>query len=138
MSSTLPSKSTLDAQSATGTVIAWKKPNSGRTRCANGPSVRSLAGHLVLPEVDEKVLAGLKFSDALPQHLAVATLARRLADLENASHVLAEPVCFERWAWRGPWGAVGNRAEDALWRAARAAFAVFLSGWCWPMTASAW
>ena len=34
-SSTLPSKSTLDAQSATGTVIAWKKPNSGRTRCAN-------------------------------------------------------------------------------------------------------
>jgi len=98
LSSTLPSKSTLDAQSATGMVIAWKKPNSGRTRCANGPSVRSLAGHLVLPEVDEKVLAGLKFSDALPQHLAVATLARRLADLENASHVLAEPVCFERWA----------------------------------------
>jgi hypothetical protein len=35
LSSTLPSKSTLDAQSATGTVIAWKKPNSGRTRCAN-------------------------------------------------------------------------------------------------------
>jgi hypothetical protein len=29
LSSTLPSKSTLDAQSATGTVIAWKKPNSG-------------------------------------------------------------------------------------------------------------
>jgi hypothetical protein len=29
LSSTLASKSTLDAQSATGTVIAWKKPNSG-------------------------------------------------------------------------------------------------------------
>jgi len=25
-----------------------------------------LAGHLVLPEADEKTLAGLKFSDALP------------------------------------------------------------------------
>ena len=137
MSSTLPSKSTLDAQSATGTVIAWKKPNSGRTRCANGPSVRSLAGHLVLPEVDEKVLAGLKFSDALPQHLAVATLARRLADLENASHVWRSPSASSA-GLEGPWGAVGNRAEDALWRAARAAFAVFLSGWCWPMTASAW
>jgi len=30
LSSTLPSKSTQEAQSATGTVIAWKKPNSGR------------------------------------------------------------------------------------------------------------
>ena len=29
VSSTLPSKSTLDAQSATGMVIAWKKPDSG-------------------------------------------------------------------------------------------------------------
>ena len=61
-----------------------------------------LAGHLVLPEADEKTLAGLKFSDAA-EHLAVATLARCLADLENASHVLAEPVRFERWA-RGSMG----------------------------------
>ena len=91
----------------------------------------------MLPEVDETALAGLKFSDALPQHSAVSTLARCLADLENASYVLAEPVRFERWAG-GSMGAVGNRAEDALWRVARAAFAVFLSGWCWPMTASAW
>lgn len=52
----------------------------------------------MLPEADEKALAGLKFSDELPQHLAVATLARRLADLEKAFHVLAEPVRFERWA----------------------------------------
>jgi len=59
----------------------------------------------VLPEADEKTLAGLKFSDALPQHLAVATLARCLADLENASYVLAEPVRFERWAG----GSMGRR-----------------------------
>src|SRR5260370_42308326 len=30
-------------------------------------------------------------------------------------------------------GAVGSRAEDALWRAARSAFAVVLCGWCLPM-----
>ena len=36
---------------------------------------------LCLPEVDEKALTGLKFSEALPRHLAVATLAARLADL---------------------------------------------------------
>jgi hypothetical protein len=41
-------------------------------------------------------MAGLKFSDALPRHLAVATLATRLADLDNAAAVLAEPVRFER------------------------------------------
>lgn len=91
----------------------------------------------MLPETDEKALAGLKFSDALPQHLAVAPLARHLADPENASHVLAARP-LRALGWRGQWGAVGNRAEGALWRAARAAFAVFLSGWCWPMTASAW
>jgi ATP-dependent Lhr-like helicase len=50
----------------------------------------------VLPEVDEKALKGLKFSEALPRHLATATLARRLADLDHAADVLAEPVRFER------------------------------------------
>ena len=38
------------------------------------------ADRLCLPEIDDKALAGLKFSDALPRHLAVATLATRLAD----------------------------------------------------------
>ena len=61
----------------------------------------------MLPEVDETALAGLKFSDALPQHSAVSTLARRLADLENAFHVLAEPVRFERWAG----GLMGRRRQ---------------------------
>jgi ATP-dependent helicase Lhr and Lhr-like helicase len=59
-------------------------------------ALRELRDRLVLPEVDEKALAGLKFSEALPEHLAVATLAERLADLEHAHAVLTEPVRFER------------------------------------------
>jgi ATP-dependent helicase Lhr and Lhr-like helicase len=49
---------------------------------------------LCLPEVDERALAGLKFNEALPQRLATATLAARLADLESAACVLAEAVRF--------------------------------------------
>ncbi|EID53726.1 DEAD/DEAH box helicase [Saccharomonospora xinjiangensis] len=52
------------------------------------------AGRLCLPEVDERALAGLKFSAALPPPLAEATLAARLADLGTAARVLAEPVRF--------------------------------------------
>ncbi len=49
---------------------------------------------LCLPDVDERALAGLKFSEALPKRLAVATLAARLADLNSALQTLAEPVRF--------------------------------------------
>ncbi|MGP3974916.1 DEAD/DEAH box helicase [Streptomyces sp. 8N114] len=49
---------------------------------------------LCLPDVDVRALVGLKFSIALPERLAVATLATRLADLDSASVVLREPV---RW-----------------------------------------
>jgi ATP-dependent Lhr-like helicase len=49
---------------------------------------------LCLPDVDERALAGLKFGEALPHRLAVATLAARLADLDGAAAVLAEPVRF--------------------------------------------
>jgi ATP-dependent helicase Lhr and Lhr-like helicase len=59
-------------------------------------AVAALEDHLCLPEVDDKALAGLKFSDALPRHLATATLAARLADLDHAASALAEPVRFER------------------------------------------
>jgi ATP-dependent Lhr-like helicase len=59
-------------------------------------AVRSLRDRLVLPEVDDKALAGLKFSEALPRHLAVATLAERLADPEHARQLLTEHVRFER------------------------------------------
>ncbi|MEU6698842.1 DEAD/DEAH box helicase [Pseudonocardia sp. NPDC046786] len=49
---------------------------------------------LCLPHVDERALDGLKFSDALPRRLAVATLAARLADFDGAASVLDEPVRF--------------------------------------------
>ena len=39
-------------------------------------------------------LAGLKFSGALPERLAAATLAARLADLDAAATVLGETVRF--------------------------------------------
>ena len=49
---------------------------------------------LCLPEVDLDALAGLKFSEALPERLALATAAARLADLDSAGRVLGEPVRF--------------------------------------------
>ena len=50
------------------------------------------AERLCLPVVDERALTGLKFSEALPERLASATLAARLADLPSAAAVLDEPV----------------------------------------------
>ncbi|GGL99839.1 DEAD/DEAH box helicase [Nakamurella endophytica] len=41
-----------------------------------------------LPAVDDQAIRGLKFSDALPYHLAVQTLALRLADPLSARQVL--------------------------------------------------
>jgi len=52
------------------------------------------AERLCLPEIDERALKGLKFNEALPEGLAIATLAARLADLDGAAHVLAEPTRF--------------------------------------------
>ncbi|MET7928034.1 DEAD/DEAH box helicase [Streptomyces sp. NPDC005349] len=52
---------------------------------------------LCLPEVDPRALNGLKFSAALPQRLAEATLAARLAALDHAARTLAEPVRFVRF-----------------------------------------
>ena len=49
---------------------------------------------LCLPDVDQRALDGLKFSEALPERLATATLAARLADLDSASRVLDERVRF--------------------------------------------
>lgn len=46
---------------------------------------------MCLPAVDGKALDGLKFSDALPRHVAEATLAQRIADLEGARIALAGP-----------------------------------------------
>ncbi|MER6808700.1 hypothetical protein ABT299_05425 [Spirillospora sp. NPDC000708] len=54
----------------------------------------SLADHLVLPEVDDRALHGVKFSAALPRHLAEATLSERLTDLGHAALALTEPHRF--------------------------------------------
>jgi ATP-dependent helicase Lhr and Lhr-like helicase len=52
------------------------------------------AQRLCLPDIDQRALKGLKFNEALPERLATATLAARLADLDSAAHVLAEPTRF--------------------------------------------
>jgi ATP-dependent Lhr-like helicase len=52
------------------------------------------AERLCLPEVDQRALEGLKFSEALPERLASATLAARLADLDSAVQVLGERTRF--------------------------------------------
>jgi ATP-dependent Lhr-like helicase len=59
-------------------------------------AVKELRDRLCLPEIDDNAVSGLKFSDALPRHLAVSTLATRLADPENAAAVLEEPCRFTR------------------------------------------
>ncbi|QIJ65205.1 DEAD/DEAH box helicase [Streptomyces sp. JB150] len=51
--------------------------------------------NLVLPDVDRRAVRGLKFSAALPERLAVATVASRLADFQSARAVLGEPVRFQ-------------------------------------------
>jgi ATP-dependent Lhr-like helicase len=57
-------------------------------------AVADIEERLCLPAVDDKALDGLKFSTALPRHLAEATLAQRLADLDGARIALAEPHRF--------------------------------------------
>ena len=49
---------------------------------------------LCLPDVDARAVAGLKFSAALPERLATATLAARLADPGNAEATLRKAVRF--------------------------------------------
>jgi ATP-dependent helicase Lhr and Lhr-like helicase len=52
------------------------------------------AQRLCLPEPDHKALEGLEFNAALPDRLAIATLAARLADLDGAAAILKEPARF--------------------------------------------
>jgi ATP-dependent Lhr-like helicase len=56
--------------------------------------VADAAQHLCLPDIDERAMEGLKFSEALPKRLAMATLAARLADVDAAEEVLGEPTRF--------------------------------------------
>ncbi|MFI6366889.1 DEAD/DEAH box helicase [Nocardia sp. NPDC050630] len=58
-------------------------------------ATRSVDGdRLTLPGVDLRAVTGLKFSALLPEHLAAATVAARLADLSAARAALSEPT---RW-----------------------------------------
>lgn len=63
-------------------------PELWKAALANG------AGRLCLPAVNDNAVDGLKFSVALPRHLAEATLAWRLADLDSARIVLDETHRF--------------------------------------------
>jgi ATP-dependent Lhr-like helicase len=61
-------------------------------------ATKDATDRICLPEVDHDALAGLKFSEALPERLATATLAARLADVNHAATALSEPVRFN---WSG-------------------------------------
>jgi ATP-dependent Lhr-like helicase len=52
------------------------------------------AERIALPQVSEKALDGLKFTAALPPHLAARTLAARLADVDGALAVLGAKTTF--------------------------------------------
>ncbi len=80
-----------EKQSATDVNIRLRSDLRPETWSA---AVAELRDRLCRPEIDDRALAGLKFSAALPRHLAVATLATRLADLDHAAAVLAEPCRF--------------------------------------------
>jgi ATP-dependent helicase Lhr and Lhr-like helicase len=54
--------------------------------------ITEAASRLCLPTVDERAVRGLKFSAALPERLAVATLAARMGDADSATLVLREPA----------------------------------------------
>ncbi|MGW1270257.1 hypothetical protein [Streptomyces sp. NPDC002491] len=57
-------------------------------------AVADARANLTLPEVDAHAVRGLKFAEALPQRLAEATLAARLADREGARAALAGEFRF--------------------------------------------
>jgi ATP-dependent Lhr-like helicase len=60
----------------------------------DGAATRPLPPPLITPEA----VAGLKFADVLPPHLAVNTLAARLSDPANATDILTSQV---RWQASG-------------------------------------
>lgn len=72
----------------------WVRLRSDLTSDMWRTGVSDIVDRLCLPSVDERALRGLKFSEALPERLAIATLSARLADLDNASATLSEPVRF--------------------------------------------
>ncbi|MFG2682956.1 DEAD/DEAH box helicase [Streptomyces sp. NPDC048392] len=74
----------------------WVPLREDVTPASWGAAVAQVPSGLCLPEVDERAVRGLKFAEALPARLAVATLAARTADVPHAGEILAEPVRFVR------------------------------------------
>ncbi|MBB1257856.1 DEAD/DEAH box helicase [Streptomyces alkaliterrae] len=74
---------------------AWLRLREDLTPADWRAARQDIGESLVLPDVDRRAVRGLKFSAALPERLAVATVAARLADFEGARSVLSEPVRFQ-------------------------------------------
>ncbi|MFC8066124.1 DEAD/DEAH box helicase [Streptomyces sp. NPDC057293] len=72
----------------------WLRLREGITPTDWRAARESVGEGLVLPDVDPRAVRGLKFAAALPERLAVATVAARLADFESARAVLSESVRF--------------------------------------------
>jgi ATP-dependent Lhr-like helicase len=75
---------------------SWLRLREDLTPDAWRAARESVGENLVLPDVDHRAVRGLKFSAALPERLAVATVAARLADFDSARAVLSEPVRLVR------------------------------------------
>jgi ATP-dependent Lhr-like helicase len=74
---------------------SWLRLRDNLTSADWRAARENVGENLVLPDVDRRAVRGLKFSAALPERLAVATVAARLADFESARSVLREPVCCQ-------------------------------------------
>jgi ATP-dependent Lhr-like helicase len=89
-----PPRSVKSATPAQGFDDTYVRLQENVTRDVWQAATVDAAERLCLPDVSEKATDGLKFSSALPKHLAVATLAARLADLTGATTVLGERARF--------------------------------------------
>ncbi|TDD40592.1 DEAD/DEAH box helicase [Actinomadura sp. KC06] len=72
----------------------WVRLRPDLTRDMWRSGTADAADRLCLPDIDERALRGLKFNEALPTRLALATLAARLADPDGALTALTDPVRF--------------------------------------------
>ncbi|MGW5480927.1 DEAD/DEAH box helicase [Streptomyces sp. NPDC004008] len=73
----------------------WLRLREDLTTAAWCAAREGVSDNLVLPDIDHRAVRGLKFSAALPERLAAATVAARLADFDSARTVLSEPVRFQ-------------------------------------------
>ncbi|MEI5524429.1 DEAD/DEAH box helicase [Streptomyces brasiliscabiei] len=74
---------------------SWLRLREDLTPAAWRVARENVGENLVLPDVDRRAVRGLKFAAALPERLAMATVAARLADFESARLVLGESARFQ-------------------------------------------